>query len=121
MTARLRRAPFAAEIERLLEIAPCCSWRLFASGTDAERWRRAKRWIIRGYAAATLLPVGCDPAAIRWPAGSCLADVSGQPGEIVRALAQALVRDGVQHAVLIDLENPARTLHVKPQPQRVAA
>ena len=116
-----RRCPHYAEIVRLLEIAPCCSWRLFASGTGAERWRSAQRWIIRGHHAATLLPEGCDPLSLRWPAGTCIADVSGQGAEIVRALAQALVRDGVTHALLVDLENPARTLHVKPQPQRVAA
>ena len=74
-----------------------------------------------GLPGGTLLLPDADPAALRWPAGTCIADVSGQGAEIVRALAQALVRDGVTHALLVDLENPARTLHVKPQPQRVAA
>ncbi len=114
-----RRCPHYAEIVRLLEIAPCCSWRLFASGSDAERWRRAQRWVIRGLHAGTLLPVNSDPLALRWPPGTCLADVSGQPGEIVRALAQALVRDAVEHALLIDTRTPTRTVHVKPMPQRV--
>ena len=70
---------------------------------------------------ATLLPPDADPLALRWAPGSVIADVTDQPGDLVQRLAQALVRDGVTHALLVDLENPARTLHVKPQPQRVAA
>ncbi|WP_297923373.1 hypothetical protein [Metallibacterium sp.] len=123
MSARLRSAPFAREIENLLAISPCCSWRLFAAGRNAERWRNAKSWIIRGHHAATLLPLGCDPAALRWPSGSVIADVTDAPGDVVHALAEALIRDGVEHAVLVDMRTPARTVHVKvaPAPQQVAA
>ncbi len=121
MNAHLRRAPFAAEIERLLEIAPRCSWRLFAAGGNAERWRSAQRWIIRGHHAGTLLPEGCDPMALRWPPGTCIADITEQPGALVQGLAMALVRDGVEHAVLIDLRDGTRTVHVKVAPQSVAA
>ena len=113
MNARLRRAPFAAEIEHLLKIAPRCSWRLFASGADAERWRRAQRWIVRGYHAASVLPAGCDPAALRWPPSSVIADISGQSGALVERLVQALLRDGVDHALLIDTIDPARSFHCK--------
>ena len=74
-----------------------------------------------GMPGGTLLPSGTDPLSIRWPAGSAIVDVTNQAADLVRCLAQALARDGVTHAVLVDLENPARTLHVKPQPQRVAA
>lgn len=117
----MRRAPFASDICRLLEIAPRCSWRLFATGRDADRWRSAQRWIICGHHAATLLPAETDPLAIRWPSGTCVADVTGQAAALVRALALALIRDGCTHAVLIDQANMARTLHVKPLPQQVAA
>ena len=121
MTARMRRAPFAGEIERLLKIAPAVSWRLFAGGSNAERWQRAQRWTVRGHHAASLLPVGCDPAALRWPSGTCLADVSWLPGALVQGLAKALIRDGCTHALLIDLADPARTMHAKPTPHEVAA
>ena len=120
---QLKRAPYFADIERLLAAAPICSWRLFASGTDAERWRTAQSWIIRGCHAATLLPVGIDPMSLRWPSGTCIAEVTNQPGDLVQSLARALIRDGCLHAVLVDLSNPARTMHVKPAPraQQVAA
>lgn len=117
----MKRAPYYADIERLRQGAPQISWRLFASGTDAERWDRAQRWIIRGHHAATLLPAGCAPAALRWPSGTCVADVTGQPGALVEGLAQALLRDGCTHALLVDVRNPARSFHCKPQPQECAA
>lgn len=121
MSAHLRRAPYALAIERLLEIAPRCSWRLFAAGGNAGRWRSAQRWIIRGHHAASLLPDGCDPMALRWPPGTAIADVTDAPGELVQTLAMALIRDGVTHAVLIDLRDGTRTVHVKVAPQSVAA
>ena len=121
MNARLRSAPFASDIGHLLAIAPCCSWRLFAAGCNAERWRNAKSWLIRGHHAATLLPAETDPLAIRWPSGTCLADVTNQPGALVHALALALIRDGVEHALFVDLADSARTLRVKPAPLAQAA
>ena len=117
----MRAAPFFREIEAKAASGIVPDVRLYAAD-PAHRWTRAlARRALVGPASATLLPPGIDPLALRWPAGTCIADVSGQSAEIVRALAQALVRDGVTHALLVDLENPARTLHVKPQPQQVAA
>ncbi len=121
LDGQLRACPYFREIAELFVIAPACSWRLFAAGTDAARWNRAKRWMIRGRHAATLLPVGCDPASLRWPAGTVIADISGQPGVLMERLALALIRSGVTNALLIDLANPARTAHVKPTPQECAA
>ena len=117
----MKRCPFGGEIEAQIAATGSADVCLYA-GDPAHRWTRAlARRALVGPASATLLPPGIDPLALRWPAGTCIADVSGQSAEIVRALAQALVRDGVTHALLVDLENPARTLHVKPQPQQVAA
>jgi hypothetical protein len=80
-----------------------------------------QEWLRPGWPGGTLLLPDADPLAIRWPPGSCLADITDQPGEIVHALAQALIRDGVEHALLIDTRTPTRTVHVKPMPQQVAA
>ena len=121
LDGQLRACPYFGEIERLLEIAPRCSWRAFASGTDAERWRRAKSWIIRGYHAATVLRIGADPAALRWPPGSAIVDVSDQAGALVQRLAQSLIRDHVTHALFVDLGDPTRSFHCKRSPQAVAA
>ena len=76
-----------------------------------------------GMPGGTLLPSGTDPLAVRWPSGSAIVDVSDQPGALVQRLAQAMIRDGVEHAVLVDMRTPSRTVHVKvaPAPQQVAA
>lgn len=50
-----------------------------------------------------------------------LADVTDAPGDLVHNLAVALVRDGAEHAVLIDLADMSRTVHVKPAPRAQGA
>ena len=117
----MKRCPFASEIAARQRRNPQQSWRLFASGTASERWEHAQAWMRPGLPGGTLLPHNADPLAISWPPGSCLADITDQPGEIVHALAQALIRDGVEHALLIDARDSTRTVHVKPLRQQVAA
>ncbi len=119
MTAR--RCPYFVDVSERQRINPRQSWRLFGGAPASERWRQARAWMRPGMPGATLLLPDADPLAIRWPPGSCLADITDQPGEIVHALAQALIRDGVEHALLIDTRTPTRTVHVKPMPQQVAA
>ena len=120
MNARLRRAPFVAEIEAKIAATGDADVRLFA-GDPAYRWTRAlARRALVGPASATLLPVGADPLALRWPACPIVADITGLAGDQVHALAEALVRDACPHAVLIDLADMSRTVHVKPAPQTQA-
>lgn len=119
----MKRAPFVAEIEAKIASTGDADVRLFA-GDPAHRWSRAlARRALVGPASATLLPPGADPLALRWPACPAVADITGLPGDVARALAEALIRDGCTHAVLIDLADMARTVHVKPAPmtQQVAA
>lgn len=115
----MKASPFYHEITAKLASGVMPDIRLYAG---ADRWTSAlARRALVGPASATLLPPGADPLALRWPACSVVADVTGLAGDVVRALAEALVRDGCTHAVLIDLADMARTVHVKPLPQQVAA
>ena len=116
-----RRCPFFGEIAERQHRNPQQSWRLFAAGAARARWRQAQLWMRTGWPGGTLLLPDADPASLRWPPGTCIADVSGLPGEIVHAVALALIRDHVTHAVLIDLADTARTTHIKPLPAQVAA
>ena len=120
MTARLRACPYATEIAARAT-RRAYSVRIFA-GTPADRWARAQQWRqLCGDGTATLLPWGTDPLELRWPGGSVLADVTDAPGDLVHNLAVALVRDGAEHAVLIDLADMSRTVHVKPAPRAQGA
>ncbi len=105
MNARLRRAPFYREIEAKQRSGVTPDVRLFA-GDAAHRWTRAlARRAIVGPATATLLPPGADALELRWPACPIVADVTGLDGVQVRALAEALIRDGAALAFLTDLKS----------------
>ena len=117
----MKRAPFFAEILERQRRNPRFSWRLIAAGTPSERWRRAQLWMRAGWPGGTLLLPDTDPLSIRWPPGSCVADISGLPGALAQRLAQAVLRCGVEHVLFVDVADPTRTMHVKPLPQRVAA
>ena len=109
-----RRCPFAAEIAAELRATGHVNVRIFA-GEPAHRWSRAlTRRALVGPATATLLPPGVDPRAIRWPGCEIVADVTGLPGDQVRGLAEALVRDGCELAFLTDLER-GETLRIVPE------
>jgi hypothetical protein len=77
--------------------------RVFAQADGAARWRSARNWQrLAGPGTCTLLPPGERPAALRWPAGTVIANVTGAAGDVVRELAEALVRDGCTLAFLTD-------------------
>ena len=117
----MKRCPFFNEIARRQAEGLERSWRLFAAGSRDERWRRARSWSGPQMPGGTLLVPGDDPAAIRWPGGTPIVDITAAPADTVHALARALMRDGVTHAVFIDTRTPARSFHAKAQPARVAA
>ena len=114
MNAHLRSAPFYREIEAKQRSGVTPDVRLYA-GDPAHRWTRAlARRALVGPASATLLPPGIDPLALRWPACPVVDDVTGLPGHEVRALAEALVRDGCGLAFLTDLAR-GHTLRIVPE------
>lgn len=79
------------------------SVRIFAQADSAARWRSARNWrSVAGPGTTTLLPPGVRPAALRWFAGTVIADVTGTAGDVVRELAESLVRDSCTLAFLTD-------------------
>lgn len=117
----MKRAPFYSNITERQRQHPAQSWRLIASGTRDNRWRRARSWNAPQMPGGTLLLPGDNPADVRWPCGTAIVDVTDAPAELVQRLAQALARDGVTHAVFIDTRTPARSFHAKVAPARRAA
>ena len=100
----MKRCPFGGEIEAQIAATGSADVCLYA-GDPAHRWTRAlARRALVGPASATLLPPGIDPLALRWPACPIVADVTGLDGVQVRALAEALIRDGAGLAFLTDLK-----------------
>ncbi len=82
------------------------SVRVFAQADSAARWRSARNWRrLCGPGTATLLPPGERPAALRWPAGTCIANVTRAAGDEIHELALALIRDGCELAFMTDLQS----------------
>ena len=115
----MKRCPYFAPLAARAAAEPSFSYRIFASGRLAARWRLANDWN-RFSPRATLL-ADDDPLGVRWPPGSAIVDATNQPGEIVHALAQALIRDNCTHALFVDLADSTRSFHCKRSPQAVAA
>jgi hypothetical protein len=98
-----RACPWLHEIEQRATVREY-SVRVFAQADSAARWRSARNWrSVAGPGTTTLLPPGERPAALRWPAGTVIANVTDQLGDVVHELAEALVRDGCELAFLTDL------------------
>jgi hypothetical protein len=116
VNAQTRACPWLHEIEERARQRDY-SVRIFAQADSAARWRSARNWrSVAGPGTTTLLPPGERPAALRWPAGTCIANVTGTAGDVVRELAEALVRDGCELVFLTDIA--ARTTHrVVPAPE----
>ena len=118
LDSQLRRCPFGGEIASKIAATGSADVCLYA-GDPAHRWTRAlARRALVGPASATLLPPGIDPLALRWPACPVVGDVTGLPGHEVRALAEALVRDGCGLAFLTDLAR-GNTLRIVPELETV--
>lgn len=65
-----------------------------------------------GKGSTLLLPPGANPLAFRWPPVGLVGNCTGLPGAALHALAEALVRDGVPLAFLLDDEHSERGLRV---------
>lgn len=117
----MKAAPFFREIAAVIASARVPDVRLYA-GTPDRRWPQAlARRAMVGPATATLLPVGADPLALRWPACPVVADITGLDGATVRKLAEALVRDGCELAYLIDLTDSTRSIRLLAETAQEAA
>lgn len=102
LDGQTRACPWLQEIEQRATQRDY-SVRIFAQADSAARWRCARNWRrVAGPGTTTLLPPGERPAALRWPAGTVIADVTGTAGDVVRELAEALVRDGCTLAFLTE-------------------
>lgn len=113
-----RACPWLHEIEQRA-LRRDYSVRVFAQADAGARWRCARNWRrIAGPGTATLLPPDERPAALRWPAGTAIANVTGTADDVVRELAEALVRDGCTLAFLTDT---ASSLSHRVIPQEAAS
>lgn len=108
----LTYVPYGREVAAALRAGRVLNVFLYACRPDP--WRRAKlRRAGLGPASALVLPVDADPLALRWPpVREVVADISNLPGDVVNALARALVRDGLHAAMFLDRLNSARNLCV---------
>ena len=118
LDGHLRRCPFGVEIEAKITTTGTADIRLYASEPASHRWSRAlARRALVSPGTATLLPLGANPLSLRWPACPVVADVTSLPGDQVRALAEALIRDGAELAFLTDLKSGV-THRVLPEAER---
>jgi hypothetical protein len=103
--------PYAREIEEAQRRGLHPNVRIFC-GPNA--WDRARRHRERfGEASATLLPPYIAPLDLRWPRLSdVVVDISGADGQVIRELANALVRDGAHVVYMLDPQKPERNLRV---------
>lgn len=104
--------PFGREVTRRLASGATMNVWIYASRPDPWRVALLHRNTI-GPGSVLVLPVGEDPQALRWPpVRELLADVTNLPGQTVRTLAIALVRDGVRLAYLLDSLHHERSIRV---------
>lgn len=110
-TAKLRAAPYCAEIESAIRRGEHPNVRLFA-GPDA--WNRGRQHREGfGIASALILPPATSPLSLRWPRiPDIVGEIAGLDGSTIEELAVALVRDGVRVAYLLDADRPERNVRV---------
>lgn len=104
--------PFGREVMfRLASGAPMNLW-VYANLPDPWRVALLHRRAI-GPGSVLVLPANKDPSAFRWPpVPELIADVTNLHGQAIRSLANALVRDGVRLAYLLDSVHHERSLRV---------
>lgn len=118
-----RLPPYGREVMDALAAGDSPNVRLYANRPDPWTPARAHRAAF-GPASTLVLSPGAEPEGFTWPpVRDLVGNVTGLDGESVRALAQALVRDGVRLAYLLDASDPARNVRVvaRDTPQRRAA
>lgn len=109
---RRRMAPYGIEVLDALAHGRVVSVRLFGNAPDPWAGAKVRRHTL-GAGSVLVLPLGTDPDSLRWPSiPSLTANITGLPGDVVRSLAHALVRDGVRLAYLIDGVRSERSLRV---------
>jgi len=106
-----RLVPYGREVQAALDAGHHPNVRVFAC-RHAWRLAREHRHTF-GPGTVLVLPPGENPEAYRWPnVRDLMGNITGLPGEHVRHLAHALVRDGCRLAYLLDSERPERNLRV---------
>lgn len=104
--------PYGREVVGELAARRAPNVRLYACRPDPWPLARAHREAF-GPGSTLVLPVGVDPLSLRWPPlRNVVANVTGLPGDTLRALAHALVRDGLRLGYLLDGDRPDRSLRV---------
>lgn len=104
--------PFGREVMQRLTNGETMNLWIYANRPDPWRVALLHRNTI-GPGSVLVLPAGQDPKALRWPpVRELLADITNLPGETVRTLANALVRDGVRLAYLLDSVHHDRSIRV---------
>ena len=111
-TASLLLPPYGHEVIDALAAGYAVNVRLYANRPDP--WRLAKQHRHAfGPASTLVLPLDTDPTAIHWPlVRNLLVNITDLRGDLVRALARALVRDGCRLAYLLDANDSTRNLRV---------
>ncbi|MHB1991002.1 hypothetical protein [Metallibacterium scheffleri] len=105
LDGQTRACPWLHEIEQRAKVREY-SVRIFAQADSAARWRSARNWRrLAGPGTCTLLPPDERPAALRWPAGTVIANVTRAAGDEIHELALALIRDGCELAFMTDLQS----------------
>lgn len=94
--------------------------------TGRRAWDRARGDIDKPSRLVTLLPLGDDPTAYRWPVAGdevVVVHTSGESPERLRALGVTLVKQGALRVAIIDTEEPPTlgTMPVFARPVRRAA
>lgn len=112
-TIHRKLPPYGGEVMRALADGDTMNVWIYANRPNP--WTLAtKHRHVFGPGTILVLPAGEDPEAFRWPpVPELLVDVTDLPGLTMRALAHALVRDGVQLAYLLDGRRHQRSLRVR--------
>lgn len=109
--SRLPLPPYGREVMDALAAGHAVNVRLFANRPDP--WTLAKQHRHTfGPASTLVLPMDIDPLALRWPRVELIADITDLRGDVVQALAHALVRDGCRLSYLLDDRDSRRNLRV---------
>lgn len=109
--ARLPLPPYGREVMAALDAGHAVNVRLYANRPDPWTPARQHRQTF-GPASTLVLPMDADPLALRWPRVELVANITDLRGDLVQALARALIRDGCRVAYLLDANDSARNLRV---------
>ena len=110
-STRLPLPPYGREVMEALAAGRAVNVRLYANRPDP--WALAKQHRHAfGPASTLVLPMDTDPLALHWPRVELVANITDLRGDLVQALAHALVRGGCRLAYLLDENDSARNVRV---------